>query len=65
MLQGLDTYIYPWVVYTPPRFRPEEGENLVRRDDMEMVDVGLPQTDSKEGLLDADAPEGGEAKAMV
>ena len=64
-LQALDTYIYPWVVYTPPRFRPEEGENLVRRDDMEMVDVGLPQTDSKEGLLDADAPEGGEAKAMV
>ena len=32
---------------------------------VEMVDVGLPQTDSKEGLLDAAAPEGGEAKAMV
>ena len=64
-LQALDPYIHPWVVYRPPRFRPEEGENLVRRDDMEMVDVGLPQTDSKEGLLDADAPEGGEAKAMV
>ena len=71
MLQGLDTYIYPWVVFTPPAGAGTPGaedlEPLARHTDddadMEMVDVNLQ--DPREPATSVDGLVADEAKAMV